>query len=500
MRKGYWIIGIAFLLGACNQDIVPKKFEFRGAWVATVKNIDWPSRSGLDPEEQRNEFRRLARYHADVGMNALIVQVRPATDALFMSGYEPWSQWLNGEQGKASDPFYDPMQFMIQETHNQGMEFHAWLNPYRALMDFEKAKPAANHITQLKPGWFVKYGQHLYFDPGIPEVRDYLVEVIREVVRNYNVDAIHFDDYFYPYKIAGLEFPDSISFHQYGRDFSTIENWRRNNVNNLVRDLHQAIKDEKPWVKFGISPFGVWRNQAVDPSGSATRAGVTNYDDLYADILLWLKNGWVDYITPQLYWNIGYPPAAYEVLTEWWNNHSFGRHVYIGQASYKIGNETPEGWKNPMEMPRHLRLNDKADQVKGDIYFNTSSILKNQLGFSDSLRTDFYKFPAFTPPMEWIDDEKPLPPSDFTAFVRNGTAVLNWAKTTEENGRFVVYRFKGKKIGNLNDPGNIIAVLDGAQNFFTERGYNGLCTYVITQLDHNNNESVPSKSITLKVK
>ena len=379
MKRISIILVLSAELLSCAPEIIPRKYEMRGVWLATVSNIDWPKLPTYQSEKLKNEFREISSFHQQNGLNALIVQVRPAADAFYPSESEPWSQWLTGEQGAPPEPNFDPLNFMIEETHARGMEFHAWFNPYRAVMKLDQ-DVALNHVTRLRPGWFLKYGDRLYFDPGIPQVREYLVNAIGEVVRNYDVDAIHFDDYFYPYQIAGIEFPDSTSFMQYGRDYRDVDDWRRDNVNSLIKELNTEIKSIRPDVKFGISPFGVWRNYDMDSTGSKTRAGQTNYDHLYADVKLWLRNGWIDYVVPQIYWHIGFPVADYNVLAKWWSDNSFDRHLYIGQAAYKIGSDRADEWGNPMEMPSHLRLNQQYPEILGDLFFSSKSLLASPLG------------------------------------------------------------------------------------------------------------------------
>jgi len=260
------------------------KYEFRGVWVATVENIDFPSSRNLSTQQQKDQFIKLLEMHKRNGMNALIVQIRPASDAFYPSQYEPWSEYLTGKQGQPPSPYYDPLEFMITETHKRGMEFHAWMNPYRAEFRVGKSSISPNHITKLHPEWFITYGNTKYFDPGNKDAQAFVVNVVRDVVRRYDVDAIHFDDYFYPYKIAGKDFNDDASYKKYGNGLS-LDDWRRSNVDSIIVHLSKAIKEENPYCQFGISPFGVWRNIDKDPEGSNTKAGVTNYDDLYADIL-----------------------------------------------------------------------------------------------------------------------------------------------------------------------------------------------------------------------
>jgi uncharacterized lipoprotein YddW (UPF0748 family) len=374
--------------------------EFRGVWIATVDNIDWPQKGMYTVYSQKNEFIRQLDLHKQNGMNAVIVQVRAAADAFYPSALEPWSEWLTGKQGRSPSPYYDPLEFMIEETHKRGMEFHAWLNPYRANYDIRTASIASNHITKIHPEWFLTYGGKKYFDPGNKQAQQHVINVVKDIVHRYNVDAIHMDDYFYPYRISGKEFPDNASYKRSGSKLSK-DDWRRSNVDSIIKAVNAAIKEEKPFCKFGISPFGVWRNKEADPDGSNTKAGQTNYDDLYANILLWLQQGWVDYVAPQLYWEIGHKLADYEELITWWSLHSYGRHIYIGHGIYR-SNERNAAWKNPNELPNQLKLLRATPNVKGSIYFSSTSFDQNPNGWNDSLRNNYYKNPAMIPEMDWL--------------------------------------------------------------------------------------------------
>ena len=378
-------------------------YEFRGVWIATVDNIDWPPRNNFNVDSQKADYIRQLELHKLNGMNAVIVQVRPATDAFYPSPYEPWSQWLTGAQGRPPVPFYDPLQFMIEEAHKRGFEFHAWCNPYRANFSIGKASIAPAHITRLHPEWFIRYGNTLYFDPGNKDGQQWVENVIRDIVKRYDVDAIHMDDYFYPYRIPGKEFEDTDSYRLYGNGRNR-EDWRRSNVDSIIAKLNLVIKEEKPWVKFGIAPFGVWRNNDKDPEGSDTKAGVTNYDDLYADILLWLRKGWIDYVAPQIYWEIGFKRAAYETLLDWWSKHTYGRHLYIGHGVYRSGESSPSSraWKNPAELPNQLQLLRQNPNVQGSVYFSSKTFRNNPNGWNDSLRNNYYSTPAQIPPMDWL--------------------------------------------------------------------------------------------------
>jgi uncharacterized lipoprotein YddW (UPF0748 family) len=376
-------------------SLAQPKPELRAVWVATVDNIDWPSRGNYNTDSQKAEFTRLLDLHQNNGMNAVVVQVRPATDAFYPSPFEPWSQWLTGEQGKAPNPYYDPLEFMVSETHKRKMEFHAWMNPYRAEFKIGGAVLAPTHITRLHPDWFLTYGDKRYFDPGNKAVQQHVTHVVADIVNRYAIDAVHFDDYFYPYRIAGQEFPDQASYARYGNGMR-IDDWRRSNVDSIIHTLYTTIKAANPACQFGISPFGVWRNADKDPvNGSQTRAGQTNYDDLYADILLWLQKGWIDYVAPQLYWEFGHKAAPYEVLIDWWNDHTYGRNCYIGLAMYRANSNT--AWKDKTQLPHQIEVLRSKPNIQGMIFFSSKSFNNNPNGWNDSLRLNYFKEPVPLP-------------------------------------------------------------------------------------------------------
>lgn len=393
------IFFLSILTIHCTLFYAQPKYEFRGVWIATVDNIDWPQKDQYNVDSQKTDYIRQLDLHKQNGMNAVIVQVRAATDAFYPSPFEPWSQWLTGTQGKPPVPFYDPLEFTISEAHKRGFEYHAWCNPYRANFNISKASIAPAHITRLHPEWFLQYGNTLYFDPGNKEGQAWVVEVIKDMVSRYDIDALHMDDYFYPYRIAAKEFPDSASYRKYGNGMSK-DDWRRSNVDSVIYKLSRAIKKIKPWVKFGISPFGVWRNQNKDPEGSATRAGQTNYDDLYADILLWLKMKWIDYVAPQIYWEFTQPNAPFQPILEWWNRHTYGRQCYIGLGIYRAGSNA--AWRDSTLIPRQLDSIRNQPHVQGAIFFSSKSFDKNPNGWNDSLRNTYYRIPALIPPMNWL--------------------------------------------------------------------------------------------------
>jgi len=435
-------------------------YEFRGVWIATVDNIDWPPKKVFNVDSQKADYIRQLDLHKKNGMNAVIVQVRTAADAFYPSPYEPWSQWLTGTQGLLPKPYFDPLKFMIEEAHKRGFEFHAWCNPYRADFDIGRTNISPDHISKLYPEWFVKYGNQTFFDPGNKDAQQWVINVMKDIVIRYDIDALHMDDYFYPYRIAGREFPDSISYKNYGNKLSK-DDWRRANVNYIIEQLSIVTKQQKPWCKFGISPFGVWRNIDKDPRGSATRAGQTNYDDLYADVLLWLKNKWIDYVAPQIYWEFTQPNAPYQVLLDWWNKQTYGRHCYIGLGIYKAG--TTKAWKDPTLIPRQIDSLRAKSNINGAIFFSSTSFDKNPNGWNDSLQKNQYKMGALIPKMEWTDSIKPLKP--FAEFVsvkdhRQNVVSLHIKKNLSSRPikLFIVYKFdKGQSITKI--PGNILRVV-----------------------------------------
>jgi uncharacterized lipoprotein YddW (UPF0748 family) len=371
--------------------------ELRAVWVATVSNIDFPSRPTISSDVQKAEFIHLLDMHRQNGMNAVVVQIRPATDALYPSPLEPWSQWLTGVQGQPPFPYYDPLKFMIEETHKRNMEFHAWMNPYRAVFNIANSSISATHITRIHPEWFLTYGDKKYFDPGNKEVQKHVTAVVKDVVSRYAVDAIHFDDYFYPYRIPGKEFPDENSFYKYGNGLNK-DDWRRSNTDSVIVMLSRVIKEENSKCQFGISPFGVWRNADKDPGGSNTKAGQTNYDDLYADMLLWLKNGWIYYVAPQLYWEIGHSLADYNTLIDWWSNNTYGKNCYIGLGIYRAGSNA--AWKDKTQLPRQIEKLRNTPNINGMIFFSSRTFEKNPNGWNDSLRLHYFREPALPPKMK----------------------------------------------------------------------------------------------------
>lgn len=361
----------------------PAADEMRGAWISTV-NGDWPSSGAKgNVERQKQEYTSQLDQLKDMGINAVFVQVRANADAIYPSGLVPWNSVLTGTQGK--DPGYDPLAFMIEEAHKRGLEFHAWFNPFRGTNSAAASNLAANHVSKLHPDWIVNASGKLYINPGIPEARQHIIDTIMEVVNNYNVDGVHLDDYFYP---SNVTFNDDAAFKTYNTLNTTDRAaWRRDNINQFVQQLGQSIHQVKANVEYGISPFGVWRNKANDLTGSDTKAGVTAYDSMNADVRTWIKQGWIDYVAPQVYWSMTLNAARYDKVVDWWVNEVANTNVklYIGHAPYKLG--TPEiGWQTSQEIIDQLTYNEKYPSIGGDIYFSSQYLTKNPLGIVDRLK------------------------------------------------------------------------------------------------------------------
>ena len=473
----------------------PKR-EFRAAWIQSVNG----QFRGMPTEKLKQNLIGQLNSLQKAGINAIIFQVRPEADALYASRLEPWSRFLTGVQGKAPEPYWDPMQFMIDECHKRGMEFHAWINPYRTKTTL-KSELAPNHVYNIHPEWFVTYGDQLYFDPALPESRRHICMVVSDIVSRYDVDAIHMDDYFYPYPIKGKDFPDDASFARFGGGFSNKGDWRRSNVNVLIKKLHETIREIKPWVKFGVSPFGIYRNESSDPLGSKTK-GLQNYDDLYADVLLWAREGWIDYNIPQIYWHIGHPVADYETLVKWWARNTENRPLFIGQSVMNtVQNADP---KNPSinQLPRKMALQRAYQTIGGSCQWPASAVVENVGKYRDALIAEYHKYPALPPVFDFIDNEAPAKVRKMKPVWTEDGYILFWTapKYKEEMNRavqYVVYRFNDKEKVNIDDPSHSVAI--PRDNFYKLPYEDGKTKYryVVTALDRLHNES---KSVGKKIK
>ena len=490
-----------------NSSVIAQsspKRELRSAWLSTFLNLDWPSTSGRTVQEVKDSVVKLLNMHQQTGINAIYFQVRNECDAVYQSSLEPWSASVTGTQGIAPAAGFDPLQFMIDECRKRGIEIHAWFNPYRAVNSYNNiGSYSSSHVSKTHPEWLLAQGSLRILNPGIPAVRDYVISIVMDVLRRYDVDGIHYDDYFYPYPGAGntnSRFNDNSTFATYPRGFSNQADWRRDNINLFIQRSYDSIKTVKPWVKFGVSPFGIWRNQNSDATGSATN-GLQSYSEIYADTKKWLQQGWVDYVTPQIYWSIGNNNADYGVLVPWWNNNANGRHVYIGQALYKINADLDNDyrWNNSSQINNQIRLNRKYSNVLGSTFFRTRYFVINPLRFRDSLEEHMYTAPALLPPMPWRDNIAPQPVSNVKAHVQSNHVQLSWTKpsaTTNELDKvrqFVVYRFNDATV-NLENAEAIqfVTANDQTTTFADSNLAPAVYYYVVTSLDRFHNESAAS--------
>ena len=397
---------IVFVLCTLSLCSLKAEIGFRGAWIATVANIDWSSTDAVGyTDMQQEEMTWMLDSLQSIGINAIIFQVRPTADALYYSEIEPVSHWLTGTQGSwGEQQAWDPLAWTIEQAHARNMEVHVWLNPYRVnLAKTDTSMICADHIFRKHPEWFWEYNKQWYFDPGLDVTREWICTIVQDIISRYDVQAIHMDDYFYPYPSGKLQIPDAETFAKYPRGFTDIRDWRRNNVNLAIQAISSTIRECKDSIQFGISPFGVWRNASVDSTGSATQAGITNYDDLYADIRLWIKNGWIDYVLPQLYWEIGKKVADYDILAHWWANEVRGTNcrLYIGMAPYRLENAGPKTpWGQGNEISRQMRLNRTIPEITGECFYSTRPLLRNPRHVCDTIKAIYAEDKEYSLPWE----------------------------------------------------------------------------------------------------
>ncbi|MBA3673669.1 MAG: family 10 glycosylhydrolase, partial [Chitinophagaceae bacterium] len=497
-----YILSICFCLCVFLPAFAQKsaKRELRGAWITTHFGLDWPT-SSQTPTQQQAAMISILDQHKATGMNAIYFQVRNQCDALYPSSIEPWSSTLTGIQGK--DPGWDPLQFVIAETHKRGMELHAWLNPYRAVATASQLPNfVPNHVAKQHPEWLLNNGSVITLNPGLPAVRDYIMSVINDITSRYDIDGIHFDDYFYP----SAPVRDTATYNSDPRGMNQAD-WRRDNINIFIKRVYDEVAVLKPWVKFGVSPTGIYRSSTDPTIGSNTSTGAyQHYSAVYADTKKWIQQGWVDYLAPQVYWYIGQSGSDYGILIPWWNNQASGRHIYIGQSIYKVGasfaNPTEQAaWADRTQIPRQMRMNrsETYQSVYGEIAFRTANLRSNPLNVRDSIRVKIYKKPALLPAMSWRDNTPPQSPSKLTAVKQpDYSYILNWIKPAATGNeldkvrQFVIYRSESSVI-NINDTANILNITATDVNTYTDANpANKTYYYTITSVDRLYNESVPS--------
>jgi len=493
MKKLLFIL-IALMISV--SSFAQPKREFRGAWMQCVNGMYL----GKSSEQVRQMLLSQLDKLQDAGVNAIMFQVRPEGDALYKSNIEPWSRYLTGKQGLAPADGWDPLAWMVEQCHNRGMECHAWINPYRAKM--KSTALASNHAAAMYPERVFAYGDLLIFNPALEVNRKYTCLVVEDILKNYDVDGLHIDDYFYPYPVAGQTIPDQAYYEKDKRGFANIEDWRRDNVNLLIEDLHKTIRKTKPWVKFGVSPFGIYRNNPAGvngPEGSATN-GTTNYYDLYADVVKWVDKGWVDYNIPQIYWNVGTKVADYDVLCHWWNDYCGKRPLFIGQdVERTVSGKDPN---NPQahQMGLKYTIQRSLSNVQGSCQWYAAAVCDNPGSYRDYLKTIFHKYPALQPEMRFIDKKAPSKVKKVKIVYSEGQPAITWTtpkskKEMDKVVQCVVYRFApGEKV-DLTDPSHIVYMTNRLSTpntkMFYHLGRENLSgyTFVITSLDRLHNES-----------
>jgi len=488
MRKFFIVLLTLLSLTVSAQQ----KREMRGAWIQCVNG----QFQGIGTQKmQQTLIYQLDELQKD-GCNVIIFQVRPECDALYESRIEPWSRFLTGRQGQAPNPYWDPLQWMIEQCHRRGMELHAWINPYRARTKSTTVL-APNHIKMRKPQNCFEYDGLTILNPGIPENRNYICEVARDIVSRYDVDGIHMDDYFYPYPAAGQQLPDNQLYLQNSYGIKNIGDWRRYNVNRFIEQFYKTVHDTKPWVKVGISPFGIYRNKKSSTVGSNTN-GLQNYDDLYADVLMWVNNGWLDYCVPQIYWEIGNKAADYDTLIRWWNQYASKRPLIIGEDVERTVKFTDPQNPSSHQLPAKMRLHSQMPAVKGTVLWYAKAAVDNVGNYGTLLRERYWRTPALQPAMPFIDDKAPKKVRKVKVMWSPNGNFLTWTAPKgegwkDEATKYVVYCFGPKEKVDLSDAGKIVAIT--TQPFLKLPYYNGNTkfTYIVTALDRLQNESAGVK-------
>ena len=487
------------LLSVLNISVFqaqPKR-EFRGAWIQCVNG----QFIGLGTEGMQQTLRsQLDELQRD-GVNAVIFQVRAECDAMYPSNYEPWSRFLTGQQGVAPQPYWDPLKWMIDECHKRGMELHAWINPYRAKTKTTSVL-ASSHIANTNPERVFKYDDQYILNPGQPENREYICKIATDITRRYDIDGFHIDDYFYPYPAPGQTIQDDKEFQKYNNGIKDRGDWRRYNVNLFIKQLSDSIHAVKPWVKFGVSPFGIYRNKKSSTIGSQT-SGMQNYDDLYADVLLWVNNGWVDYCVPQLYWQVGHSSADYEELIKWWNRYASNRPLYIGEDVERTVKYADPQNPQSNQLPYKRRLHDEMKNVDGTVLWYAKSFVDNTGNYAATMRTTYWRNPALQPLMPFIDAKAPKKPRGVKPVWTKDGYVLFWRsprgkKWGDKAAKYVIYRFNNGENINISNPSKIVNIT--AETFYKLPYEDGKTkyTYIVTALDRMSNESkIAKKKIKL---
>ncbi len=484
------------VLPACAQDRPPPKYEFRASWIATVANLDWPVR-GASSASQQDDLTDMLDGLNEVGINAVFLQVRSEADAMYDSDIEPWSYWLTGTQGEEPDPYWDPLEFAIAEAHVRGMELHAWFNPFRAARyNYERTD---DHVTVQHPEWILEFDDLKILNPGLPDVRDYVTGVIMDVVWRYDIDGIHFDDYFYPYPPNNITDEDEQTHQDHGRGIDDIGDWRRDNVNLFVVQVADSIRAVKPEVAYGVSPFGIWKNGV--PEGIV---GLDAYNVIFADPLAWIEDESIDYLVPQLYWPFG-GDQDYEKLAPWWLDQIGSLHLYIGHGLYRADPNTNSGTLfAPEEVPEQVRFNRLWPDMRGSSFFRAKNLTDyHSQGFSDTLKSDLYRHRSLTPPMAWKDETAPEAPSNLR-FEWTGTteATLEWDAASESAPYYAIYRVLSESEPDPGEAYNEARNLLAVTSRLSVTDHPGMADdpwwYFVTGVSENSIESDASNMVSLE--
>ncbi len=487
---------IFILLILASTCLAQPKREMRGLWICTAYNLDWPSTANLDSTTQKQELIQILDQAQALHLNTIFFQVRAAGDAFYQSKTEPWSHWLTGRQGKSA--LYDPLTFITNECHKRGLELHAWFNLFRAVSHYKFSPPGPTHFATLHPNWCYTAKKKKMLNPGVPEARGYAVKIINEVVCNYDIDGVHLDDYFYKQETNNYKIPDQKTFKQYGKGWTSIKDWRRNNLNLLIDSIYSNVKRVKFYVKFGVSPIPTWRHKHQDPRGSDTKTATSCYEELYADTYKWYKNGWLDYIIPQGYWGIQHSFIGYKKVSDWWGSIATDRHIYIGQAIYKVGNDERKGWDSAKEIVEQIKINRANKNISGQGFYKASSLKANTKNITTIIQNKIYPSIALPPTMPWLDSIPPHAPHVLRHSINSNKLTFNWDISDRDISYYILYKFNLNEIISLNNSKNINAVIKG--NNYTCNLPLQDCVYIITAVDRLHNESTNFSGTLIELK
>jgi uncharacterized lipoprotein YddW (UPF0748 family) len=459
-----------------------------------VYNLDYPSTNKLTEEELAAEIDSILYKAKEYNLNTVFLQVRASGDAFYKSSTEPWSYWLSGKQGKPAPSDFDPLLYMVERGHQLGIEVHAWFNLFRAVSHKKFFPPTEHHVATLHPEWLYSHGNKAFIDPGVPEARDYLNTVVKEVILNYDIDGVHLDDYFYHQEISGFKINDANAYKSYNPTSLSKPDWRRDNVNKIIKGLNDTISKYKPLIKYGVSPFPVWKNRSADADGCPTEGAMEAYHEQFADTKKWIEEGWVDYLMPQVYWRNSHPTFSHDSIAAWWNEHSYDRHVYLGNAVYKVGTTSHPEWQSGKELLDQIKTTRSLSNIQGNGFYKASTLMGNPMNIFDSIKVKFYHYPSLPPVIRWKDSIPPLAPSKLTGRSAGVGVELAWTESPiaidgQFPSKYVIYRFLESDDVNISSGSHIVGIT-GRRRFLdisAKRGNNYI--YIVTSVDRSNNES-----------